>query len=189
MPKGGIKGQHAKPARNTVRNIVSADNHNAALQLRLQGMTYRQIGETLGIHRQAAFRLVDEEFKAIKTECYENAEQLRTIQHARLERLMTEQYAIATTNDPAIITALHNLNVDERIELLDALFTRRGEAMDRCIRGMAREAKLMGLDAPERIAGPGGGIQIIIPESLKGILEGEVKTTGEGVDASGDTRD
>jgi hypothetical protein len=100
--------------------ITRAENAREAMGLRLAGLNYEQIGRRMGFTRQRAHQLVKEELSRINAERNEAAEQLRTIEAERLDRLQSALWLRAMAGD------LH--------------------AIDRVLRVMERRAKLLGLD-------------------------------------------
>lgn len=93
-----------------------------AANLRAAGLTYRQIGETLGIDYGWARELV---IRALDEAKYEAADVMRTEEGDRLNRLQRAVWQDA-------------LNGNLR-------------AIDRVLKIMERRARLFGLDAPQRV--------------------------------------
>jgi hypothetical protein len=102
-----------------------------ALQLRLGGASYEQIGRALGYyHRAGAYKLVRQ---ALHDMVREPAEEFRTLEIERLDRMFRAVYVPALNGDL--------------------------EAMDRAITLLERRAKLLGLDRlrPVRVTVAGEG--------------------------------
>ena len=88
-------------------------------------MNYTQIGEKLGCARNTACRYVLSELENLADKCREEAAQVRDLELQRLDALYLVAYAeVEEGNVPAI---------------------------DRCLRIMERRAKLLGLDAAEKV--------------------------------------
>lgn len=88
-------------------------------------MNYTQIGEKLGCARSTACRYVLSELENLADKCREEAAQVRDLELQRLDALYLVAYAeVEGGNVPAI---------------------------DRCLRIMERRAKLLGLDAAEKV--------------------------------------
>jgi len=102
-----------------------------ALELRVSGASFRQIGEALSVSKPRAFRIVRKALDELVEHCTETAERVRQLELHRLDR-----YRLA----------LDSRKSDPR-------------TVDTLIRISERVAKLHGLDAPQRIeqSGPDGG--------------------------------
>jgi predicted transcriptional regulator len=122
----------------------AAERRAKALELRKQGMSYREIGRALGVSRTAAHKYVTKELDAIRAETRASAEQLREIELERLDRYLAAlEPKIVEGDDKAIATAL---------------------------RVMERRAKLTGLDAPQRSEVTVGGADVV--DRLRAMLGG-----------------
>lgn len=89
----------------------------------MAGTTFRQIAETAGYNSpQAAYAAVD---RALQDTLQEPADRLRKIEVERLDRMMRKPYLAACGGD--------------------------GKALHNVLRIMERKAKLLGLDAPQKI--------------------------------------
>ena len=100
--------------------IQRAQNAREALELRLQGLTFDQIGARMGFSRQRAHAIVAEELARVNAERSESAVLLRNIEAERLDRLLAAVWPMASVG---ILTAV-----------------------DRVLRIMERRARLLGLD-------------------------------------------
>lgn len=103
------------------------------MRLRVLGATYAQIGERLGISKQAAHEYVTTELALLRAQTAEAAEQVRDLELARLDAVLVPQLKAAIEGSQG--------------------------AVDRVLRIQERRAKLLGLDAPTKseVGGPGGG--------------------------------
>ena len=100
-----------------------ADVHDAqALDMRLGGASYRQISKALGVPLATAHRHVQQMLREYATE---PATQVRDMEVARLDRLLSAHWGKATNGD---------INATRMVLTI-----------------MDRRAKLLGLDAPQRI--------------------------------------
>jgi hypothetical protein len=112
-------------AKTSVRRIRTTEKTLKALELRKRGMNYTQIGEKLGCARSTACRYVLSELENLADKCREEAVHVRDLELQRLDALYLVAYAeVEDGNIPAI---------------------------DRCLRIMERRAKLLGLDAAEKV--------------------------------------
>ena len=112
-------------AKSSVRRIRTTEKTLKALELRKRGLNYTQIGKKLGCHRSTACRYVLSELENLADKCREEAVHVRDIELQRLDALYLKAWEAVEGGDlPAI---------------------------DRCLRIMERRAKLLGLDAAEKI--------------------------------------
>jgi predicted transcriptional regulator len=113
-------------AKSSVRRIRTTEKTLKALELRKRGMNYTQIGEKLGCARSTACRYVLSELENLADKCREEAVHVRDLELQRLDALYLVAYAeVEDGNDLA--------------------------GIDRCLRIMERRAKLLGLDAAEKV--------------------------------------
>jgi len=112
-------------AKTSVRRIKTTEKTLKALDLRKKGFSYTQIGTKLGCARQTACRYVLSELENLADQCREEAGQVRDLELQRLDELYLVAWkAIADGSETAI---------------------------DRCLRIMERRAKLLGLDAAQKV--------------------------------------
>jgi hypothetical protein len=120
-----------------------------ALELRLAGLSYAAIGERMGVSAPRAYQLVSGEVERINARRSENAAELVRIEVERLDRLLEAVWPKATAGELA--------------------------AVDRVLLIMARQAKLLGLDADRggpsvlvsQSVGVGGGAGVVFSEEEK----------------------
>jgi hypothetical protein len=112
-------------AKSSVRRIRTTEKTLKALELRKRGMNYSQIGEKLGCSRSTACRYVLSELENLADKCREEAVHVRDLELQRLDALYLKAWEAVEGGDlPAI---------------------------DRCLRIMERRAKLLGLDAAQKV--------------------------------------
>jgi len=112
-------------AKSSVRRIRTTEKTLKALELRKRGMNYTQIGKTLGCARSTACRYVLSELENLADKCREEAVHVRDLELQRLDALYLKAWEAVEEGDlPSI---------------------------DRCLRVQERRAKLLGLDAAEKI--------------------------------------
>ena len=112
-------------AKSSVRRIRTTEKTLRALELRKRGLNYTQIGKKLGCHRSTACRYVLSELENLADKCREEAVHVRDLELQRLDALYLKAWEAVEEGDlPAI---------------------------DRCLRIMERRAKLLGLDAAEKV--------------------------------------
>ena len=112
-------------AKTSPRRVRTTEQTIKALDLRKKGFTYTQIAAELKCARSTACRYVLSELEYLADQCREEAGQVRDLELQRLDELYLVAWkAIADGSETAI---------------------------DRCLRIMERRAKLLGLDAAEKV--------------------------------------
>ena len=107
-------------SKTSKRRLAARDRWLAALELRKKGWTFERIAEELGYAgRQAAFKAV---MDALKEAHREPADEMRSLEAARLDDLMESLWEDIGPEDVAVV--------------------------DRILRIMERRARLLGLDMP-----------------------------------------
>lgn len=119
--------------------VHSVERRAQAVALRRQGYPYTRIGQIMGCTKQTAWKLVVDSLEERRRELGETVDQLRSIEHDRLEKLMLKLFR--RFDDPK------NENPER--------------TADSILRVSERISSLFGLDAPKdyRIT-PGGSHQI-----------------------------
>jgi hypothetical protein len=107
---------------NSPARITASQRRKDAVELRKAGATFQQIGDQLGITKQAAFKTVTIALKAINDEIREQADVIRSLEIERLDKLWFVMYKQAVQGNQG--------------------------AVDRCLKISERRAKLLGMDAP-----------------------------------------
>ena len=103
----------------------AAERRLQAFQLRKAGNTYEAIGEALGVSKVAAYKLVRRVVESLDSQSQAEAKVYRALQLARLEEALKAIWPQAMAGDLG--------------------------AVDRVVKILEREAKLMCLDAPAKI--------------------------------------
>ena len=140
-------------SKTSERRLAGADRQREALELRKAGATFEAIAKRLGYRGPSgAYNAV---MAGLRKTLQEPADDLRKMELERLDALTLRSWSLASQGSL--------------------------EAIDRILRIMARRAKLLGLDAPERkeLSGPGGGpietkddgLQQFLAEVKKGVGE------------------
>jgi len=116
--------------KNPGRKVKSAIQRLHSLELRAAGASFRQIGDTLGVSRSRAFKIVAAALAEMAAQCSEKTENIRTLHLLRLDRM--RMALEPRKSDPRVVTSLLQI--------------------------MERESRLLGLDKPVRteISGPDG---------------------------------
>lgn len=126
---------------NAPRKSTAAERKRQALEFRMAGLTFQQIGDQLKITKQAAHQLVVTALDEVREQIAETAPQVLTMELERLDSLWRTVYPEAKRG---------NLG-----------------AVDRSIRIMERRAKLLGLDAPAKSDVTSGGEKITAPTIIE----------------------
>ena len=120
----------------------AAERRHRALDLRIAGATYRQIGQQLGVSYQTAYRDVDESLSELAELQRGKAEKLREIELERLEKMTLGLWPKVRHGDEKAVRALVSV--------------------------MDRRAKLLGLDAPSKQDLTSGGQPVAFTINVKG---------------------
>lgn len=118
------RNSHNRASRT---KLTQAERRRRAMDLRMLGQTYEQIGDALGISRQAAHKMITRELGKIRQATEETAQEILDLELMRLDRLMA--------------TAMQAVIGDKDIT-----------AIDRALRCMERRSKYLGLDKPDKTA-------------------------------------
>lgn len=108
------------------QRALAQERRKKAFDLRKGGANYQQIGDALGMSRQGARKTVEAAIDKLNEEVSDAALHYRTLQLERLERMHFGLWTRAINGDDT--------------------------AVDRIIKIMDRQAKLLGLDSPTKIA-------------------------------------
>lgn len=139
-PASKPRGQRAAP-----RNLQADIRRRDAVALRLGARTYQEIGDALGISRQAAWELVDAAYEEVIEELRAGTERLIAEDVMRFERLLSSVWPIATG---AITMLRYDKNGNEFVAApADAALVQLS-AVDRAVRILENRAKLLRLHDP-----------------------------------------
>ena len=117
------RGERVKRTQKTLPSrVAAADWRPTAIQRRIAGHTYAQIGAEFGVTAARAYAVVSEHLDACRKEATERAEELRQIELERLDKLLAVVGPMAEAGDLA--------------------------AVDRLLRIQERRSAYLGLDAP-----------------------------------------
>lgn len=108
----------------TSRKVTTAERRRQAVNLRMGGKTFEEIGQVLGITKQSAYGLVVTALDHITAETAESAEQLRRLELERLDFMRNAIWGSVIKGDM--------------------------QAVDRALRIGKRVSELLGLDAPTK---------------------------------------
>ena len=124
----------APESKTSKRKARGREREEQALQLRIAGLTYKRIGETMGISESGAYKAVVRALRRLNERIAENAEELRRLEMERLNALHLAFWPRARQGDE--------------------------KAADRILRIDAAVRALWGLDAPIKADVTSGGERI-----------------------------
>jgi len=139
--------QHA-PNGDFMRTPEQISLDNRAAEMRSLGWTYQQIGEAMGVSRQAAHQAVR---RAVDEIPKEGAEEVLKMELRKIDRLERFYHSVMNKthyrvgNNGRVVTFLDE-DTGEEIRLIDE--GPRMEAANGLLRVQAQRAKLLGLNAP-----------------------------------------
>jgi hypothetical protein len=147
-----------KPQKATPTIIHNAERAARALELRKGGATYEMIGQDLEVSTVRAFQIVNEALKALVAE---PAAEVRKLEVERLDHMLSVIWPVATN------AASETTTVDA--SLLEMIL----KAQDGVRKLMERRAKLLGIDAPEKVqeVGPASDAKASLLAKLKKMAE------------------
>lgn len=126
-------GRHGSPLSSPAR-IAAVERHRRVLELRKAGWTFERIAKEVGYASlngaHTAFQ------RALKATIQQPADEVRRLEVERLDALLATLW-------PDLTNAVS--------------FVQRNQAIDRILGVMDRRARMLGLDAPTKVAGPSGG--------------------------------
>lgn len=121
-------------------DIRAAERAAQALELRLQGVSYRAIGKRLNCSPAAAYQYVAGALAEIRGNCLEKAEELRELEISKLDKLEAKLWeSVEKVTDPG-----------ENARVATAV-----------VKVAESRRKLLGLDAPQRIETTGNLYTVI----------------------------
>lgn len=138
------------------RRVEAAVRQQEALQLRLRGQTYREIAEATGYASESGARkAVETALQAIRDECEETAEEVRSMELQRLDKMLDGVWSSAIGGDPK--------GIEAALKIMD------------------RRAKLLGLDRAQKreITGPDGRPLLDLTAALLEAAEAETSGGSE----------
>jgi hypothetical protein len=128
-----------------MRTLEGAERDAEAARLRSRGLSLRQVADALGYSNESgAYKAVQRALAAVPVEA---VEELRRLQLEQLNYLGRRAFEVLEAEHP-LISPSGRAVVHNGQPLTDWRPTLR--AIDSLLRIMEREAKLMGLDAPQR---------------------------------------
>lgn len=118
------------------------ENRKKAVEFRMAGYTYEQIGTVLGVTKQMAYKHVKNAMEDTRRETRENVKHLQMMTHIRCERMINKNWLLA--NPTGKMKNPDDLDGPEIPIPVD------GAAVDRVMRLMALDAKIMGYESASK---------------------------------------
>ena len=145
-------------SKGSKKIIRGREREEQALQLRIAGLTYKRIGEAMGISESGAYKAVMRGLHRLNEHVAENAEELRRLETERLNALLLAFWPRARRGDE--------------------------KAADRVIRIGTRLAALWGLDAITKIDVTTGGepitFKVVYDDDVERDFTQAPRGTGKG---------
>lgn len=164
------------------------ERRKQAYKLRIDGLSYRQIAEELGVSVGTAYSDIIALFERTKEQSDEMVQADRQVQVARLEAAVAEVMPMIRA-DVSLDALAEDLDLEKLAEFA-SLKKLKLEAVDRLVKLDARIAKLLGLEAPvkKEISGPEGApIEVDargeLTDKLARLIAGEASEDEAGEDS------
>lgn len=158
--------------KNTAAHIEREERRNKALQLRLAGAQFGQIGAQLGISRSLAHKLVVDGLADLRKENHQAAEDLRATIAVRLDMMLLGLWDRARKGDVKAIESARRLEADRA-----RLYGLHDHDEDLVIPGVPLGAD--GLPIPAAPTGPGGALfRVMSAEEVETIRASTRKSAG-----------
>lgn len=148
-------------ARRDPRNTAALESRMSAIELRRQGLGYREIAKRLGISTGSAYTHVQDALREGVEKRPEKIELQRGMELERLDAYTRELQTEVDSSDPKI-----------RIRAIEAL-----------VRVSHRRSGLLGLNAPVKLEHTGADVAALIPDAATA-LEALARSLGCAIPAS-----
>ena len=140
-------------------SIEAIEKKEKILALRLQGLTFQEIGDRLGLHKQRAWEVVMDHIKETQETMREEAVQIRAMEIDRLDRLFASHFPVACGG-----------RVDGVVLPPDS------HSAKVCLQIMDRRARYLGLDMPQNHAvNLAGEVSVKQPVDLSKLTDDEIR--------------
>jgi len=103
----------------TQRKLTAAQRRDQALQRRIGGFTFQEIGDELGITRQSAHGLVVTALKELNEKTMESAEELKRVMKEQLAAMTYAIWGQVLAGDLGAVAAMDR--IQKRLAALDGL--------------------------------------------------------------------
>jgi hypothetical protein len=146
VKKGNVK-RGKSPTKGA--SEAASFNRRQAYDLRIQGLTYQGIADRLKVSVKTAFYYINDQLREHDEVCKESAEQVRSMELKHLGELQARWLPIALSDKLEVSKMVERGEDTVKVEW-DA-FDAGLKAVDRVLKIQERRAKLLGLEAPQKI--------------------------------------
>lgn len=170
-PKDGRK----KPVKDSLpAEVLNADlERRKAIAMRLDGYTFREIADELGVSVSTAHAYVNDGWERVQNATDEDRAALRDLELARCDQMLKRVLPIATANNLQVEKEV--FRDGERIVVTETDAELQFKAVDRALKIGKRRAELLGLDAPTKIEQTGKTSLIPLDELARIVAEKKLK--------------
>jgi len=158
---------YASSAKSDKAHVEKLARQQRALELRIAGMTYSQIGDAIGVGRATAYKYYREALGELLKENVEKMEELRQLELARLDHLQREAETVLRKSH-VYVSQGGKIVYDGDVKLVDDGPTM--QAIATVLRIMERRSKLLGLDQPTKIE-QSGSVEVTTGYDLSKITD------------------
>lgn len=153
-------------SETSVMDVMATIKQPMALQLRVKGLTFREIAEELGVDVSTAHRYVKDGLAELAELTHDKAKHLRAMELARLDGLLAKVWPFATGDLSALVAQLRERQaelaaIDPKAAKKGALASLIADLVDgipqddyikRALNIIQLRARLLGLEAPVKHA-------------------------------------
>ena len=145
--------------RGLASRITATERQRQAVDLRLQGLSYQQVGDELGIGKQEAYNLVSRALKQNRKELAESVEDVREMELAKLDKLDRKLWELLDQGGGELVTTEEGIGAQGPISKVRVQRPGIGGVIDRLLAVQKRRADILGLDSASKheVTGPEGG--------------------------------
>lgn len=158
-----------RTAHHVAREVATEKLRIQAVELKVGGLTYRQIGVRLEVTHTRAHQLVSEALEAQRAASEETVQRLRDLEDERLDLALQNIAPLLTAPDLLVVRTFGDGN-----EVREDAAELRLKAIDRLIKVSQRRSELHGLNAPAKHAltdADGNSVLPALPPAVTAALE------------------
>lgn len=147
LTKRAPRSTKRRTSHHVAREVATEKLPIQAVELKVGGLTYRQIGVRLEVTHARAHQLVNEALATQRTESEKTLQRLRDLEDERLDLALQNIFPLLTTPDSLVVRTLNDGS-----EVREDAAEIRLKAIDRLIKVSQRRSELHGLNAPAKHA-------------------------------------
>lgn len=177
--KGSNKAKPKDQRKQSVKNgdpagALKADlERHQAIKMRLEGYTFREIADEIGISVSTAHTYVNDGWERVQNATDEDRTLLRDMELARCDQMLKRVLPIATANN--LLVEKEKFVDGSMIVVTEEDAELQFKAVDRVLKIQKRRSDLLGLDAPTKIEQTGASALIPLDELAKRVAENKAK--------------